>query len=165
MSTCTDSIYIILQRERGPTGGGASTSRGTKVGKSQKGADFGARYLDTARSNRKSRTMSTCTDSIYIIMQREQGPTGSGSPTSRGTKVGKSQKWADFGARYLDTARSNRKSRTMSTCTDSIYIIMQRERGPTGGGAPTLRGTKVGKIANELKPESSKPEPPIVKRI
>ena len=106
--------------------------------------------------------MSTYTDSIYIIMHREQGPAGGGAPTSRGTKVGKSQKGADFGARYLDTARSHRKSRRMSTCTNSIYIIVHREQGPTGGGAPTSRGTKVGKIANELKPESSKPEPPIV---
>ena len=148
MSTCTDSIYIILQREQGPAGGGAPTSRGTKVGKSQKSADFGARYLDTAQSNRKSRRMSTCTDSIYIIVQREQGPKGSGAPTSRGTKVGKSQKGADFGARYLDTARSNRKSRRMSTCTDSIYILVQREQGPTGSGAPTSRGTKVGKVTH-----------------
>ena len=89
----------------------------------------------------QSKRMSTCTDSIYIIVQREQGPTGGGAPTSRGTKVGKSKKGADFAARYLDTARSIRKSRRMSTCTDSIYIIVQREQGPTGGGALTSRCT------------------------
>ena len=81
-------------------------------------------------------------------MHREQGPTHSGAPTSRGTKVGKSQKGADFGARYPDTARSNRKSRNMSTCTDSIYIIMQLRQGAAGSGAPTSRGTKVGKVTH-----------------
>ena len=134
----------------------------SRCGESQQGADFGARYLDTARSNRKSKNMSTCTGSIFIIMHRKQGATHSGAPTSRGTKVGKSQKGADFGDRYSDTALSNRKSRNMSTCTNSIYIIVQLEQGPRHSGAPTSRGTKVGKIVNGLKPQSSKPEPPIV---